>query len=202
RRDPTGPPRPRPEARPCPGARPRRGPRPARRGGGPSRPPGGGEMPPPFAAYHPGTVTLGSASKIFWGGLRLGWVRAPRDMVDDLVAARVALDLGTPVLEQLALARLLTGSDAVADAQRSRLREQRDALLAALAERLPDWRVGRPRGGLTAWCELPAPVATAFAEEAEQHGVVVAPGSQFDVEGRLESYVRLPWIRPVDELEE
>lgn len=161
-----------------------------------------GEMPPPFAAYHPGTVTLGSASKIFWGGLRLGWVRAPRDMVDDLVAARVALDLGTPVLEQLALARLLTGSDAVADAQRSRLREQRDALLAALAERLPDWRVGRPRGGLTAWCELPAPVATAFAEEAEQHGVVVAPGSQFDVEGRLESYVRLPWIRPVHELEE
>src|SRR5690606_41281430 len=105
-----------------------------------------GERPPPLAAYHPGTVTPGSASKLFWGGLRLGWVRAPRDMVDDLVAARVALDLGTPVLEQLALARLLTGSDAVADAQRSRLRVQRDALLAALAERLPDCRGVRPLG--------------------------------------------------------
>ena len=37
----------------------------------------GQPMPRPFAAYAPDTVTLGSTSKSFWGGLRIGWVRAP-----------------------------------------------------------------------------------------------------------------------------
>lgn len=162
----------------------------------------GGEMPPPFAAYAPQTITLGSASKIFWGGLRLGWIRAPRDVIGDLVTARVALDLGTPVLDQIALARLLEDPDEVVQAQRDRVREQRDALLAAIDELLPEWRVRRAPGGLSAWCELPAPVATAFCTHAEQHGVAIAAGSTFAVEGRLESFVRIPWIRPVDELRE
>ena len=35
-------------------------------------------MPLPFAAHLPDVVTLGSASKAFWGGLRIGWVRAPQ----------------------------------------------------------------------------------------------------------------------------
>lgn len=161
-----------------------------------------GVMPPPFAAFAPETISIGSASKIFWGGLRLGWIRAPQELLGDLVSARVSLDLGTPVLEQLALARLLTHRPEVADAQRSRVRERRDALLVALAEHLPEWRVPRPPGGLAAWCELPAPVATALTAEAEEHGVVIAPGSQFAIEGRLESFVRIPWIRPADELEE
>ena len=42
----------------------------------------GQPMPRPFAAYAPDTITLGSASKSFWGGLRLGWVRAPHDRMD------------------------------------------------------------------------------------------------------------------------
>lgn len=160
------------------------------------------EMPPPFAAFHPETITLGSASKIFWGGLRLGWIRAPHEMMADLVTARVALDLGTPVLDQLALARLLSDPDEIVAAQRSRIREQRDALLAALAEHLPDWRVRRAPGGLSAWCELPMPVAGAVAAHAERAGLVVGPGSQFAVAGRLESFVRVPWIRPPGELRE
>ena len=157
-------------------------------------------MPPPFAAFAPDAITLGSASKAYWGGLRLGWIRAPKNVVDDLVTARVALDLGTPVLDQLALARLLDEGQAVVQAQRDRLREQRDALLDAIAEKLPQWRVRRASGGLSAWCELPRPIASAVTAQAEQLGVVVAPGSVFAVDGRLESYVRIPWIRPPDEL--
>ena len=38
----------------------------------------GQEMPAPFAAFSPDTITIGSASKSFWGGLRLGWIRCPR----------------------------------------------------------------------------------------------------------------------------
>ena len=67
----------------------------------------GQEMPAPFASFAPDTITLGSASKSFWGGLRLGWIRAPRGQMDRLTRARVGLDLGAPVLEQLALERIL-----------------------------------------------------------------------------------------------
>ena len=119
----------------------------------------GQEMPRPFAAYAPDTITIGSASKSFWGGLRLGWLRAPHARMDALTQARLGLDLGAPVLEQLVLTRLLAAPDAILAAHRARLREQRDALAAAVARELPEWRFILPRGGLALWCQLPAPAA-------------------------------------------
>ena len=62
--------------------------------------------------------------------------------------------------------------------------------------------VPAPGGGLALWCELPDALATALAAEGEQLGVIVAPGPVFSVEGGLDRFVRLPWTRPVDELEE
>ena len=62
-------------------------------------------------AYAPDTITIGSASKSFWGGLRLGWIRAPRGQMERLTQARVCLDLGAPVMEQLVLVRLLADAD-------------------------------------------------------------------------------------------
>ena len=116
----------------------------------------GRPMPRPFATFAPETVTLGSTSKSFWGGLRIGWVRCPDGVLERLMDARVALDLGSPVLEQLVAARLLARREELWADQRTRLREQRDALADALRTELPDWRFRLPRGGLSLWCELPA----------------------------------------------
>jgi DNA-binding transcriptional MocR family regulator len=162
----------------------------------------GQEMPPPFASYAPDAITIGSASKSFWGGLRLGWIRAPHERIDELTRARVALDLGAPVMEQLVLTRLLDDADAVIGEQRRRLREQRDRLAAALADHLPQWRFRVPAGGLAMWCELPAALGTAVTAQAERLGVIVAPGPAFAVEGGLDRFVRIPWTRPGDDLEE
>lgn len=162
----------------------------------------GQRMPRPFAAYYPGAITLGSASKTFWGGLRLGWLRAPQERMDALVDARLALDLGAPVLEQLVLARLLADPEVILAAQRARLREQRDALVTAVRELLPGWRFRTPAGGLTLWCELPAPVASAVCAAAEGRGVVVAPGPVFAIEGGLDRFVRIPWTLPPEQLRE
>jgi DNA-binding transcriptional MocR family regulator len=162
----------------------------------------GQEMPPPFAAFAPDAITIGSASKAFWGGLRLGWIRAPHGQMATLTRARIGLDLGAPVMEQLVLARLLDDADAVVEEQRRRLREQRDRLAAALAEHLPEWRFRLPAGGLAMWCELPAALGTAVADEADRLGVIIAPGPAFAVEGGLDRYVRIPWTRPGDVLEE
>lgn len=166
----------------------------------------GQSMPAPFAAFDERTITLGSASKSHWGGLRLGWIRAPHHDVEQemerLTQARLGLDLGAPVMEQLVLARLLTGSPELVDRHRDRLRTQRDALLAALSRELPSWRFRRPTGGLAVWCELPSGSGTAFAARAEQHGVIIAPGPAFAVEGGLDRFVRIPWTRPVAELDD
>src|SRR6478735_5751420 len=161
----------------------------------------GQRMPRPFAAYAPDTITIGSASKSFWGGLRLGWLRAPHARMDALTQARLGLDLGAPVLEQLVLTRLLAAPDAILGAHRARLREQRDALATAVTRELPEWRFILPRGGLALWCQLPAPAATAVVADAEARGVIVAPGPVFAAEGGLDHFVRIPWSRPVDELE-
>ena len=159
----------------------------------------GQQMPAPFAAHAPGTITIGSASKSFWGGLRLGWIRAPHECVETLQEARLALDLGAPVLEQLTLARLLEHGP-VLPGHRERLREQRDRLVREVAERLPEWRFQVPGGGLALWVELPTARGSALAAAAEQHGVIVAPGPVFAAEGGLDRYVRIPWTRRPDEL--
>jgi DNA-binding transcriptional MocR family regulator len=162
----------------------------------------GQRMPLPFAAFAPDTITIGSASKTFWGGLRLGWIRAPRGQIDRLTQARVSMDLGAPVMEQLVLVRLLADSEAILAAHRTRLREQRDALVGAIRHRLPTWRFHVPSGGLALWCQLPGPLGTAVAAEAERTGLIVAPGPVFAAEGGLDRFVRIPWTRPADELVE
>lgn len=161
----------------------------------------GGPMPAPFAGFAPDALTIGSASKVFWGGLRIGWIRVPdQRMMDTLTEARVRLDLGAPVLEQLALAHLLADPVPVVEAHRARLREQRAALLAGLAEHVPEWTFRAPRGGLCLWCRLPESRATDVAVEAERHGVVVTPGPVFAVAGGLDHFVRIPWALPPEQM--
>ncbi|WP_448321541.1 aminotransferase class I/II-fold pyridoxal phosphate-dependent enzyme, partial [Streptomyces sp. CO7] len=114
------------------------------------------ELPRPMCAFDPAgssVITVGSASKAFWAGMRIGWVRAAPEIVRSLVAARAYADLGTPVLEQLAVAWLMdTGewADAVAW-RRAQARGNRDALVAAVRRELPDWEFAVPSGGLTLW---------------------------------------------------
>lgn len=156
-------------------------------------------MPLPFAAHAPETVTVGSASKSHWGGLRTGWVRAPRGAMRGLVEARVASDLGAPVLEQLVHLELLRRSPGLTDERREDLCAARDATADALARHLPDVTVHVPRGGLSLWCALPDGVsATRVAVAAEDEGLLLAPGPRFAVDGGLDRWLRVPFVLPAD----
>lgn len=150
-------------------------------------------MPAPFAAHSADALTVGSSSKSFWGGLRVGWIRAPRSRVGELVAARLTLDLGAPLLEQLALLHLLEHREEVLAVRREQLRIARDALADAVTSHLPDWRFTLPGGGQSLWCELPAPRSSALVAAVEQRGVLLAPGPAFAAEGGLETYLRIPF---------
>jgi DNA-binding transcriptional MocR family regulator len=150
-------------------------------------------MPLPLGAHHPRTVTLGGASKSFWGGLRIGWIRAPRELMPALVGARLTLDLGAPVLEQLVLTDLLEHREQIIAERRDAIVSTRDALVTALRDRLPQWRFRLPEGGLCLWVELPEALSTPLCAAADQRGLVLAPGAQFAVEGGMERFLRLPF---------
>ncbi len=158
-------------------------------------------MPAPMAAHVADCISIGSASKAFWGGLRIGWIRAPLTRTGDLISARLALDLGAPLVEQLALAHLMSLREEVLRHHQEQLRASRRALAESLARLLPDWRYVMPRGGLSLWCELPEPLSTALAASAERQGVLLAPGTSFTSDGSHERFVRLPYSRSAEELE-
>lgn len=155
----------------------------------------GDPMPAPFAAHAPDAITIGSGSKLFWGGLRVGWIRAPRELVPRLVKARVQFDLGSSLFDQLVVAELLADAS-IADLRRTQLKQRRDALATALREYLPDWRFRLPDGGLTLWLQLPFGSATQLAARVEPSGVHLAPGPVFSVEGGADQWLRLPFAKP------
>ncbi|WBC17031.1 PLP-dependent aminotransferase family protein [Micromonospora sp. WMMA1998] len=164
----------------------------------------GTPLPPPVAVFdrHSRVISIGGMSKPYWGGLRIGWVRASAPQVQRLAAARVGVDMASPVLDQLVAVHLLDQAPAIVTARRAQLATQRDALVAALAERLPDWRVTVPRGGVTLWAELDGPISSALARAAEEVGVRLAPGPRFGLDGTLERFLRLPFTLPAAELAE
>ena len=165
------------------------------------RPPGTAVAPQPFPAWAPDAICLGSASKTFWGGLRIGWVRTTPALVHQLTLSRAGDDLGSPLVEQLATAHLLDQVDAVLAERRATLRRRRDALAHALAEHLPQWSAPVPDGGMVLWCALPEPRSSALAGAARELGVTLTPGPRFAVSGRgFEDRVRLPFARPQTEL--
>lgn len=164
----------------------------------------GQEMPAPFAAHSPDAVTVGSLSKPFWGGLRIGWVRAPEELVDAFFRARLSLDLGTPLLEQLVAVDLIQSGAGLLEHRRAQLRQSREAAIAALARHLPEWKVRPPGGGLSLWCELPDDRAHSsdLVPYAAGRDVIIVPGPAFAPEGGLDRFLRVPFTAPPEVLED
>jgi DNA-binding transcriptional MocR family regulator len=160
--------------------------------------------PPSLAAYDSAerAIALGSTGKTHWGGLRMGWIRAGEEVIEALARVRPTIDLGSPVVEQLAATLLLEEGDGDLDARRALLRERRAVMADLVARHFPDWRVTLPPGGLSLWAELPEAIGARLAAAAEAHGVRIAAGQRFGVDGAFARFVRLPFTQPEAELEQ
>jgi DNA-binding transcriptional MocR family regulator len=123
----------------------------------------------------------------------VGWIRASPPLVRRLGAARAALDLGGPTIEQLVVGKLLADVDAVVAERRVELVAAREHLLDRLGTVFPSWRASRPTGGVSLWIELGAPVSSRLAMSARRHEVLLAAGPRFGVDGAFERYLRLPY---------
>ncbi|MFJ7945171.1 PLP-dependent aminotransferase family protein [Streptomyces sp. NPDC096354] len=164
--------------------------------------------PLPFAAHAtPGgtgqVITIGSMSKTHWGGLRIGWLRAPSQLVTELAGQRIATDMGGSVLDQLLALALLARAGELLPPRLERLREQRAALASALAEHIPKWTWQQPSGGLSLWVDLGEPIASPLAEHALDYGVRIEGGAYFATDpGIFEQRLRIPYTTPPDTLRE
>ncbi|WP_344250467.1 PLP-dependent aminotransferase family protein [Isoptericola hypogeus] len=162
----------------------------------------GAEVPEPFAGdgASPHVVTIGSASKSFWGGVRVGWVRADAQVVRRLARVRQSADIATPVLEQLAVVELLARREEILPERLDGLRARRDLLVDLVREAVPDWRVPVPAGGLCLWVDLGRPTAQGLAAAAVAHGLLVTPGPVFTPDGSARDRVRLTFTREPEQL--
>jgi DNA-binding transcriptional MocR family regulator len=147
-------------------------------------------------------LTVGSMSKSFWGGLRVGWIRAERATIATIAALRPSIDMGTAVLEQFAAARLLGRRDEILPERREILRTRRALLQSLLSRHLPDWEPTPGVGGMSLWVRLPAPMSTALSAAASRLGLDLPAGPRFGVDGTLERFVRVPYALQEEQLTE
>jgi 2-aminoadipate transaminase len=135
------------------------------------------------------TVVIGSLSKSFMTGLRIGWLIASPERVRSLVALKRAMDIACPPFMQgIALSLLRTGEyDAHLLKVREHYRLRRDTALEALDRFMPDgvsWTV--PQGGFQMWVELPAGYSSiALFLLAIERGVAFIPGPMQDINHRF-----------------
>nr|WP_221420940.1 PLP-dependent aminotransferase family protein [Conyzicola lurida] len=150
----------------------------------------------PFAAYgavDTQAILVGSVGKTVWGGVRVGWIRAERSVIQRLIRERASGDLGTPALEQLIVTNLLGDYDSVLETRRRQLRAGRHTLARLLAEKIPEWEMPHVAGGLTAWVNLGAPVSSQLTLAARNEGLQIAAGPRFGIDGAFERFLRIPF---------
>jgi 2-aminoadipate transaminase len=129
------------------------------------------------------TILLRSYSKVSFPGLRVGWVLAPRAVIDSLAEAKQISDLHSDQLSQAVLLRFAESGELAQHIERTVRagRERLKAVLSACAAYLPAGaKYTRPEGGMSLWIELPAPLnAEHLLTRVEERGVNFLPGRYF-----------------------
>jgi DNA-binding transcriptional MocR family regulator len=159
----------------------------------------------PLAAPDPqqaNLVSVGSLSKLYWGGLRTGWIKGSAGLITRLAAAKAAADQGSTAFPQAIVAALLRAQhEDIVKWRGEWLRSRYDALTHALRARLPGWTWPEPDGGLCLWARLPGQTdSSAFAQAALRQGVAVVPGRLLSASNAGTGFVRLAFTQPPDVL--
>lgn len=150
-----------------------------------------------------GVIYLGSFSKTFAPGLRVGWVLAPHAAREKLVLASEAQVLCPPSFSQFAVSRYLATQPWQQQVKvfREVYRERRDALLEELGRLLPAecrWTV--PTGGFYSWVRLPEGLHSKVMQpRALSARVAYVPGTGFYADGQGGGYLRLSYCFPPPE---
>jgi 2-aminoadipate transaminase len=148
-------------------------------------------------------IYLGTLSKIFCPGIRVGWTVAPAGTTAQLVLLKEAADLCSSNLNMLVAEAWLADRDRWTGTLRDLVgvyRGRRDACLAALERHFPPgttWT--RPAGGFYVWVTIPGADTKAMLPEAVAHGVAYVPGTAFYADGSGRDRLRLAFCYPPED---
>lgn len=154
-----------------------------------------GEPVVPIRSLDERVLYFGTFSKTLAPGIRVGYVIAPDEVTDMILATREVSDISNDRIMMRTVAHTLEDDYLIGHIAECRdfYRSRRDAMLAALAEFMPDsvqW--SKPDGGFFVWITLPESVdGQEMFRIAAEHGVVVFPGKWFDPTGEACHTIRL-----------
>jgi len=149
-----------------------------------------------------GVLYLGSFSKTFAPGYRVGWIIAPHAVREKLILASESAILSPSNASQMAITTYLDTCDwkGQIKAYRELYRERRDATISALAEHMPSASGNVPDGGFYVWVKLPEGVdARAMLPRAVTERVAYVPGTAFFMHGQGADHLRLSYCYPTPE---
>ena len=155
----------------------------------------GKEQPTIYSLAPERTLHLGSFSKVFAPGFRLGWIIGDEALLDKIYVCKQALDLCPPVLDQYIAAEFLSSGALDRNLKKSiaYYRDKRDYMLALLDKYMPegvDWT--RPEGGLFLFLTLPEEIdSVKLYDRALSAGVAYVAGSFFYPDGSHRNTMRL-----------
>ncbi|HEY6468950.1 MAG TPA: PLP-dependent aminotransferase family protein [Candidatus Dormibacteraeota bacterium] len=157
----------------------------------------GAELPPPLGSFDEQSrvITIGGMSKLYWGGLRLGWIRARESLINRLTEQKAGMDLGTSAPMQIIAAEIIRQHhDATRVWRNEQLRESLGALETALRMSMPGAEWVTPSGGPNLWIRLPGTDALEFSHRALRDGVAVIAGPLLTSRpGRATDRIRIPF---------
>ena len=155
----------------------------------------GEEVPTIYSLAPERTLHLGSFSKIFAPGFRLGWIIGPEALLEQIYICKQALDLCPPVFDQYMATEFLTSGalDANLVKTKAEYRRRRDLMVNLLEKYMPagvKWTY--PEGGLFLFLTLPEGIDTIeMYDEALSRGVAYVAGSFFFLDGSHRNTMRL-----------
>lgn len=156
-----------------------------------------GKFIPPIKSFDKAgyVINLGSFSKTFCPGLRLGWIVAEEEIIKKYILIKQGADLQCNTLAQVFIAEYMKKynlNDHIAYII-SVYKKRRDLMLNAIKEYFPsDVKYTHPEGGLFTWCEIRKDLdAATILEEALKEKVAFVPGASFFPNGGKRNFFRL-----------
>ena len=149
-----------------------------------------------------GVIYLGSFSKTFAPGYRVGWALAPHAVREKLVLASEAAILSPSNIAQMAISSYLDHFDwqGQIKAFREQYRERRDAMISALQEHIPTATWNVPDGGFYVWVKLPEGLdSKSMLPRAVTARVAYVAGTAFFTDGQGADHMRLSYCYPTPE---
>ncbi|MFV0429806.1 MAG: PLP-dependent aminotransferase family protein [Arachnia sp.] len=145
-------------------------------------------------------IMIGTLSKLFWGGIRVGWLRTTPTRIRSILERRKVGDLASSIVDQLYAVRLLARTDEARRERCDMLNAHLRTTEAVTRELLPEWDWQPIKGGSGLWVDIGTD-ATTVAERAKRASVALVAGPAFSPHNGHQNMLRLPVWHDADQLQ-